>query len=131
MARKKKTVKKSDQSDAYLLRMPKGLREDVAVEAKQAGRSMNAQIVYYIQQALIEKDTQSQAELEQKVDKMEGLVYNIARSLNNLYEKSIEEVESMDPSEIDNYPDELDPKDIEEKLKSLKENLIPVKEKSK
>lgn len=42
----------SDEADKFVLRMPPGMRDQVAAAAKAAGRSMNAEIVARLQQPL-------------------------------------------------------------------------------
>jgi len=130
MARKRQTKKPDDQTSTFLLRMPVAIREQIESSAKTEGRSINGQIVYSLKTALNGAGTQSQADLEDKVKAMESLVFKIAQSLNNLYAQSIQDVEKIDPSTFDYYPDELDPAEIEKKLRSLKENIIPVARKT-
>ncbi len=130
MARKRQTKKPDDQTSMFLLRMPVAIREQIESSAKTEGRSINAQIVHSLKTALNGVGAPPQADLVNKVNEMESLVFKIAYSLNNLYAQSIQDVEKIDPSTFDYYPDELDPKEIEEKLRSLKENIIPVARKT-
>ncbi|MFB2927542.1 Arc family DNA-binding protein [Aeromonas hydrophila] len=51
---KKSTVPTSRESDKFVLRMPDGMRDEIAERAKASGRSMNAEIVYRLQRTFDE-----------------------------------------------------------------------------
>jgi hypothetical protein len=53
-------------SDKFMLRLPDGMREKIAEQAKANGRSMNAEIVYHLQKAL--GDNSSSQDVVIKVD---------------------------------------------------------------
>ena len=54
MMSKKSTVPTSRESDKFVLRMPDGMRDEIAERAKASGRSMNAEIVYRLQRTFEE-----------------------------------------------------------------------------
>ncbi|MGL5450968.1 MAG: Arc family DNA-binding protein [Aeromonas sp.] len=47
-----RTTPTSRNSDKFVLRLPDGMREKIAEQAKANGRSMNAEIVYHLQKAM-------------------------------------------------------------------------------
>ncbi|MDX7753336.1 Arc family DNA-binding protein [Aeromonas caviae] len=54
MMSKKSTVPTSRESDKFVLRMPDGMRGEIAEWAKASGRSMNAEIVYRLRRTFDE-----------------------------------------------------------------------------
>ncbi|MDM5138443.1 Arc family DNA-binding protein [Aeromonas bestiarum] len=58
MMNKKSTVQTSRESDKFVLRLPDGMRAEIAELAKASGRSMNAEIVYRLQRTF-DEDTWS------------------------------------------------------------------------
>jgi hypothetical protein len=55
-------------SDQFMVRMPDGMRQQIANEAEKAGRSMNAQIVYYLERSL--RDDANVFRMERDVSKL-------------------------------------------------------------
>lgn len=46
----------SDLADKFMLRLPDGMRDRIAEEAKASGRSMNSEIVYRLEQTLLAQE---------------------------------------------------------------------------
>ncbi|AMO82120.1 Arc family DNA-binding protein [Obesumbacterium proteus ATCC 12841] len=56
--------------ERFTVRMPDGLRDDIAERAKQNGRSMNSEIVQILQDAISGKDTIDKDQLDMEKIKM-------------------------------------------------------------
>ena len=61
---KQSTALTNRNSDKFMLRLPDGMRDAIAEFAKQSGRSMNAEIVYRLQQS-IEEDQANTGSIQQ------------------------------------------------------------------
>lgn len=68
-----RTTPTSRNSDKFVLRMPDGMRDTIAELAKQSGRSMNAEIVYRLQQSIEQEVTD-----ENPVDGVHVMEFKIA-----------------------------------------------------
>jgi hypothetical protein len=62
-----------NEQDKFMLRMPAGMRDRIAHEAKQNGRSMNSEIISRLEKTL--EDDQTLYDLLIQVDKLETLVH--------------------------------------------------------
>lgn len=66
----------SEQQDRFIIRLPDGMRDKLAVVAKANGRSMNAEIVSRLEQTL-QTDEETEASLadhEKRIDQLEAQV---------------------------------------------------------
>ena len=89
----------SDEIQKTALRLPKGLHEAIHAAAKESGRTMNAEIVYRLQQSFASKDNESNVEkpkhiIEAKVaGKSSASTANLFASLIDFVEQHKDEIE--------------------------------------
>lgn len=67
------------EHDKFMLRLPDGMREEIASEAKNNGRSMNTEIVVRLRQSLDRGDVV--AGLADQITRIEAVVVGIDRKL--------------------------------------------------
>ncbi len=81
----------SDLADKVMLRLPPGMRDRIAVAARETGRSMNAEIVSRLEKSLDQFKTLEQlvAEVEQsrelwgRVEELERKLRELTREVRN------------------------------------------------
>lgn len=89
----------SDEIQKTALRLPKSLHEAVHKAAKESGRTMNAEIVYRLQQSFASKDNELNVEkpkhiIEAKVSgKGSAITANLFASLIDFVEQHKDEIE--------------------------------------
>jgi hypothetical protein len=67
------------ERDKFMLRLPDGMREQIASEAKNNGRSMNTEIVVRLRNSLEQRDVL--ADLSVQVDRIEATVTEINQKI--------------------------------------------------
>lgn len=94
----------SDEIQKTALRLPKSLHEAIHVAAKESGRTMNAEIVYRLQQsfegviASLQLEEAEPSEREKNYDKFKEIIVDQAKIIqrySELVEKSSENMATM------------------------------------
>lgn len=67
------------EQDKFMLRLPDGMREQIASEAKNNGRSMNTEIVVRLRHSLAQGD--ALADMAVRMERIEETVVRIDRKL--------------------------------------------------